>query len=132
MALGKLPTRQSLSSLWSACCLILITQLERVSPYDDEVSPHVPDSNKCGMRPAETGPQINLFTTQIANTNHHIRSLITKLYRFPSILRTIYITSLYDNKHTIGLLHSRTRDRLEYLFVSPQGSPPVRRESRGP
>ena len=39
LALGKLPTRQSLSSLWSPCFLILITQLGRVSPYDDEISP---------------------------------------------------------------------------------------------
>ena len=29
---------------------------------------HSPDSNKCGMRPAETGPQITLFTTQITCT----------------------------------------------------------------
>ena len=37
--LGKLPTRQSMSSLWSPYCLILITQLGWVSPYDYEVSP---------------------------------------------------------------------------------------------
>ena len=30
---GKLPTRQSVSSLWSPGCLLLITQLGRVSPY---------------------------------------------------------------------------------------------------
>ena len=30
----KLPTRKSMSSLWSPCCLILVTQLGRVSPYD--------------------------------------------------------------------------------------------------
>ena len=82
--------------------------------------------NKCGMWPAETGSQsLYLQHRSLAlllraldqspsfwnNTNHHIRSLITKSYRFPSIRLTIYITSLYDN-HTIGLLHSRTRDRL--------------------
>ena len=37
--LGKLATRQSKSSLWYSYCLILITQLGRVSPYDYEVSP---------------------------------------------------------------------------------------------
>ena len=35
----KLPTRQSMSSLWTPYCLILSTQLGRVSPYDYEVSP---------------------------------------------------------------------------------------------
>ena len=35
----KLPTRQSMSPMWSPHCLILITQLGRVSPYDYEVSP---------------------------------------------------------------------------------------------
>ena len=79
------------------------------------------------MRPAGTGPQITLFTTDRSlallfrasdlipsfwnNTNHFIQSLIIKLYRVPRIRRTICITTLYDN-HTIGLLHSRTRDRL--------------------
>ena len=37
--LGKLPTRQSMSSLWSPGCLLLITQLGRVSPYGYEASP---------------------------------------------------------------------------------------------
>ena len=37
--LGKLPTRQSMSSLWSPWCLLLITQLGRVSPYDYDASP---------------------------------------------------------------------------------------------
>ena len=45
------------------------------------------------------------------NTNHLLRSLIINIYRFPSIRRTIYITSLYLI-NTIDLLHSRTRDRL--------------------
>ena len=45
------------------------------------------------------------------NTNHLIRSLIINIYRFPNICRTIYITSLYLI-NTIGLLHPRTRDRL--------------------
>ena len=37
--LGKLPTRQSMSSLWCPGCLLLITQLWRVSPYGYEASP---------------------------------------------------------------------------------------------
>ena len=37
--LGKFPTRQSMSSLWSPRCLLLITQLGRVSPYGYEASP---------------------------------------------------------------------------------------------
>ena len=37
--LGKLPTRQSMSSLWFPRCLLLITQLGRVSPYGYEASP---------------------------------------------------------------------------------------------
>ena len=36
---SKLPTRQSVSSLWSPGCLLLITQLGRVSPYGYEDSP---------------------------------------------------------------------------------------------
>ena len=45
------------------------------------------------------------------NTIHLIRSLIINIYRFPNIRRTIYMTSLYLI-NTIGLLYSRTRDRL--------------------
>ena len=60
--LGKLPTRQSVSSLWSPECLLLNTQLGRVSPYGYEASP--PRSGlKYGVRPVETGPQITLFPT---------------------------------------------------------------------
>ena len=36
--LGKIPTRQSMSSLWSPGCLLII-QLGRVSPYEYEASP---------------------------------------------------------------------------------------------
>ena len=37
--LGKLPTRQSVSSLWSPECLLPNSQLGRVSPYSYEASP---------------------------------------------------------------------------------------------
>ena len=37
--LGKLPTRQSVSSLWSLECLLPNSQLGRVSPYSYEASP---------------------------------------------------------------------------------------------
>ena len=37
--LGKLSTRQSISSLWSPGYLLLITQLGQVSPYGYEASP---------------------------------------------------------------------------------------------
>ena len=44
------------------------------------------------------------------NTHYFIRSLIIELYRFPSIRRTIHLTSL-GHINTIGLFPSRTRDR---------------------
>ena len=61
--LGKLPTRQSMSSLWSPECLLPNSQLGRVSPYGYEASPPLSGLCKYGMRPAETGPQITLYTT---------------------------------------------------------------------
>ena len=105
--LRKLPTRQSMSSLWTPYCLMDF-------------------NHKCGMSPAiqahkslylQHGSLALLFRASDLlpsfwnNTNHLIQSLIINLHRFPSIRRTIYITSLYLI-NTIGLLHSRTRDRL--------------------
>ena len=115
--LGKLPTRQSMSSLWSPYCLILMTQLGRVSPYwlwglastFRTLTNAVWDLPKQAHKSLylQHRPLVLLFRASDLtpsfwnNTNHLIRSLIIKLYRFPSIRRTICITSLHDN-HTIG------------------------------
>ena len=62
--LGKLPTRQSMSSLWSPGCLLLIIQLGRVSPYGYETSP--PRSGLC---------QIRYVACRNRPTNHSIYNL---------------------------------------------------------
>ena len=66
--LGKLPTRQSMSSLWSPECLLPNSQLGRGSLTVMRPRLHYPDSDKYGMRPAETDPQITLYTTYINST----------------------------------------------------------------
>ena len=61
------------------------------------------------------------------NTIHLIRSLIINTYRFPSIGRTLHNITL-SHKHNRSALSKNTR-QTEYFPLSPQGSPPVRRES---
>ena len=68
--LGKLPTRTTIDvfPVVSGVFTPNYTQLGWVSPYGYETSP--PRSglyDNYGMRPAEIGPQITLFTTQITS-----------------------------------------------------------------
>ena len=65
--LGKFPTRQLVSSLWSPECLLPNSQLGRVSPYSYEASPPL-SGLLYGIWPSETGPQITLYPTYIHST----------------------------------------------------------------
>ena len=120
--LRKLPTRQSMSSMWSPYHFILCTQLGRVSPSGTRFHLHTPDANKCGMR------LTNHFISTIGRIHSHpcirptsilsewhyidlIWSLFMKIYGFPGIRRTIHITSLY-HKTTTHLLPLRRPERL--------------------
>ena len=66
---GKLPTRQSMSSLWSPGCLLPNSQLGWVSPYGDEVSPPL-------------SGQIRYAACRNRLTNHFINNLDQQHY-FP-------------------------------------------------
>ena len=67
--LGKLPTRQSMSSLWSPECLLQNSQLGRVSPYGYEASPPL-----TGLR------QLWYAACRNRPTNHFIYNLYPQHY----------------------------------------------------
>ena len=62
---GKLPTRQSVSSLWSPECLLPNSQLGRVSPYSYEASPplsrQLQDNFQLGLLTSRTQDRLTTF-----------------------------------------------------------------------
>ena len=115
----KLPTRQSMSSLWSPYHFILCTQLGRVSPSGYEVPP------------PHSGP------SSVYSTDFHPFRITLYLSNPITIYQDIWVSGYSpDDSHSIALSQNNntsapfknTRET-DYLSVSPQGSPPVRRES---
>ena len=105
--LGKLSTRQSMSSLWSTECLLPNSQLGRVSLYGDEDSPPLSGQIRyaaCRNRPTNHFINnldqqhyfpvlwINLLPFGITLWSHP--KSLTILYRIPSIRQTINIATL--------------------------------------
>ena len=91
-------------------------------------------TNLFGVSPAEKGSQITCYYLQVTYllsfllnyTTHLVGLLIPHIFGYPSIPPDDYIT-LYLNIHNMFALYKNARET-ESFYLSPQGSPPVRRE----
>ena len=90
--------------------------------------PHAPDSNLCCGSPAETGSQITCYYLQVTDLLSFLLGLlILRIFGFPSIPPDDDIQQLYLNMHNRSALYKNARE-IGSFYLSPQGSPPVRRE----
>ena len=100
--------------------------------------PHAPDSSSRGVSPAETLSQITYYQIQVTCTaflapdrlpNNTITSdyYYQRYSDFPSIPPDDSHTTTLSHKHNRSALFKNAR-QTECFYLSPQGSPPVRRE----